>query len=153
MRIKQLDFEDDEGVMLSPLIDCVFLLLVFFLVTSVLKKWETQIRITMPDITTSLADEANEDMYRIAVDRDGNTYFESGRDNAGFILYTPMDDLALFLNDLASRRAPSKPLRLMAERDASFQTVIQSIDICNLQGFENLDLKLSQRLRKNRDRR
>ena len=34
------DEEDKVEVQMSPLIDCVFLLLIFFLVTTMMKKWE-----------------------------------------------------------------------------------------------------------------
>ena len=37
------DEEDKVEVQMSPLIDCVFLLLIFFLVTTMMKKWEMQI--------------------------------------------------------------------------------------------------------------
>ncbi len=147
----QYDESDQAGVPLSPLIDCVFLLLIFFLVTTMLKKWETQIPITMPDITTSLSDEANDDIFRIALDRAGNPYFESHRDRDGFTIYTSTPDLAAFLKTLASHRDQSRPLRLMAERDARFQSVVDALDTCQLQGFDNVDLKLNYRLRLSRD--
>lgn len=150
MKIK-LDTTDDAGIPLSPLIDCVFLLLVFFLVTTMLKKWESQIPITMPDITTSLADEANDDTMRIALDRAGNVYFETRRDPDGFVLYNSTPDLSEYLKTLASHRDPSRPLRLMVERDARFESVIEALDICKLQGFSKVDLKLNYRLRLNRN--
>ncbi len=148
MRI-DVNTDDDAGVPLSPLIDCVFLLLIFFLVTTMLKKWETQIPVTMPDITTSLSDEANDDIYRIALDRQGNSYREAGRDGHGFVLYAPVSNLTAFLKDLANHREPSRPLRLMAQRETRFETVIQTIDTCQLQGFDNVDLKLNYKLRLN----
>ena len=38
----RLNYDDDDKVevQMSPLIDCVFLLLIFFLVTTMMKKWE-----------------------------------------------------------------------------------------------------------------
>ena len=40
----RLNYDDDDKVevQMSPLIDCVFLLLIFFLVTTMMKKWEMQ---------------------------------------------------------------------------------------------------------------
>ena len=38
-----LDEEEKVDIQMSPLIDCVFLLLIFFLVTTMMKKWEMQI--------------------------------------------------------------------------------------------------------------
>ena len=40
----RLNYDEDDKVevQMSPLIDCVFLLLIFFLVTTMMKKWEMQ---------------------------------------------------------------------------------------------------------------
>ena len=45
----RLNYDDDDKVevQMSPLIDCVFLLLIFFLVTTMMKKWEMQIPLTL----------------------------------------------------------------------------------------------------------
>ena len=47
----RLNYDDDDKVevQMSPLIDCVFLLLIFFLVTTMMKKWEMQIPLTYND--------------------------------------------------------------------------------------------------------
>ena len=50
------DEEDKVEVQMSPLIDCVFLLLIFFLVTTMMKKWEMQIPLSLPSMTSSLSD-------------------------------------------------------------------------------------------------
>ncbi|MCS2307995.1 biopolymer transporter ExbD [Bacteroides thetaiotaomicron] len=48
------DEEDKVEVQMSPLIDCVFLLLIFFLVTTMMKKWEMQIPLSLPSMTSQL---------------------------------------------------------------------------------------------------
>ena len=52
----RLNYDEDDKVevQMSPLIDCVFLLLIFFLVTTMMKKWEMQIPLTLPTMTSSL---------------------------------------------------------------------------------------------------
>lgn len=44
-----LDEEEKVDIQMSPLIDCVFLLLIFFLVTTMMKKWEMQIPLSLPE--------------------------------------------------------------------------------------------------------
>ena len=44
----RIELNDQSDIPLSPLIDCVFLLLIFFLVTTMLKRKETIIPVTMP---------------------------------------------------------------------------------------------------------
>lgn len=50
-----LDEEEKVDIQMSPLIDCVFLLLIFFLVTTMMKKWEMQIPLSLPEMTSSLS--------------------------------------------------------------------------------------------------
>ena len=69
------DEEDKVEVQMSPLIDCVFLLLIFFLVTTMMKKWEMQIPLSLPSMTSSLSTtRAGEEAVIIAVDEEKNVY-------------------------------------------------------------------------------
>lgn len=63
------DEEDKVEVQMSPLIDCVFLLLIFFLVTTMMKKWEMQIPLSLPSMTSSLSNHPR---------RRGSCYHSSG---------------------------------------------------------------------------
>ena len=73
----RLNYDDDDKVevQMSPLIDCVFLLLIFFLVTTMMKKWEMQIPLTLPTMTSSLSTtRAGKEAVIIAVDEKKNVY-------------------------------------------------------------------------------
>ena len=145
MRIP-MEHDDDAEVPMSPLIDCVFLLLIFFLVTTMIKFKEKQIPVTLPDPTSSLSQTADRDVYIIGIDVEGNYYRTTGEPTRdGQIVYAPMDDLAAFLGDLATTRSTDAPLRLSADRETPFQTVIDALDICQLQGFSNVEVKTRQR--------
>ncbi len=49
MKLSSLQHEEKAGVPLAPLIDCVFILLIFFLVTSMLQKPHKEVAIEVPD--------------------------------------------------------------------------------------------------------
>ena len=136
-------FESDElEVEMTPLIDCVFLLLIFFLVTTMLKKLEKQIPVVLPDPTVSLAPVARTETVILGVDEDGHYAREAGRDGRGFLRYVRVDDLAAHLKTIARERGPQTPLRLDAHRNTPFQKVIDALDICALQGFENVGVRI-----------
>ena len=136
-------YESDEiDVEMTPLIDCVFLLLIFFLVTTMLKKLEKQIPVVLPDSTLTLAPVARTETVILGVDEDGRFARESGRDGQGFIRYAPVEDLAAYLKTVAQERGPQTPLRLDAHRNTPFQKVIDALDICALQGFENVGVRI-----------
>jgi len=138
--------EDEAEVMMSPLIDCVFLLLIFFLATTMIKKWEKQIPVKLPDSTSSLSAQANDDTFVIGVDIAGNVYDGNTRNQKnGRLIYTPIDDLAVFLQQLAATRDTSLPIEIAADRDTPMQLVIDAFDICQLQGFSQANVRLRDR--------
>lgn len=99
------DEEDKVEVQMSPLIDCVFLLLIFFLVTTMMKKWEMQIPLSLPSMTSSLSTtRAGEEAVIIAVDEEKNVYQVVGHDAyTGENHYVPISDLNTFLTELRNR--------------------------------------------------
>ena len=87
--------DDGAEVALSPLIDCVFLLLIFFLVTSILKRKEKQIQVDLPDNTASVSAETAEEQIVIGLDRYGNPLVPAAtRDKDGSYLWEPVADLS-----------------------------------------------------------
>lgn len=130
---------------MSPLIDCVFLLLIFFLVTTMLKKWEKQIPVTLPDATSSLSAESQGKPFVIGLDADGLAYEGNNKKRGGQIVYTLIDDLPAFLHDLATSRDPALPLEIMADRKTPMQTVISAFDECQLAGFKKTSVHLRDR--------
>ncbi len=137
--------EEDAEVPLSPLIDCVFLLLIFFLVTSMFKRKEHLIPIKMPDSTSALAKMPNEDVLVIGLAADGSVSRASGQvDGDGATLYAPLDDLTGYLNQMMQERGAvvlEQPLRIDCDREVPFQVAITTLDICKLQGFTNVAIK------------
>ena len=49
MRLRTLQTEEDAAVQMAPLIDCVFNLLIFFPVTSMLQKPHSELALQLPD--------------------------------------------------------------------------------------------------------
>ena len=129
---------DDAGVEMSPLIDCVFLLLIFFLVTSMIKRSERQIPVTLADPTAAVAEADSNDALQIGIDVDGNLFAEARRDGYGRVTFTPIADLAPYLQTLAAERGTDDPIELVVERQTRFQTVIDALDLFELQGFDNV---------------
>ena len=143
-----LDPNDDTEVDMSPIIDCVFLLLIFFLVATMLKKWEMQIPIKMPDITSSLDATTKQDKFLLGMDKGGVIYRQDGKTQSGFPLFVPITVSDMFFATLK----PDQPIRILAESDTPFQQVIDVLDQCQLAGFERTELKLlSGQVRKRRE--
>lgn len=116
----RLNYDDDDKVevQMSPLIDCVFLLLIFFLVTTMMKKWEMQIPLTLPTMTSSLSTtRAGEEAVIIAVDEKKNVYQVVGHDAySGESTYLPVKDLSAFLSELRNSRGVETNIDVTAYR-------------------------------------
>lgn len=137
--------EPATGIALSPLIDCVFLLLIFFLVTTMLKRKETIIPVTIPDAASALDATARETVTLIGLDTNGNFLQPAGRDRYGATTYQPGGDLDAYLRSLIERQGDAvrrQPVRLDVARLTPFQRTIDALDTIKQQGFTNVSVKL-----------
>lgn len=141
---------EEGGVDLSPLIDCVFLLLIFFLVTTMIKRKEKLIAIRLPDMASQIAEVVRDETIVVGVDRHGAVFraMEGRRDADGELLFEKVASLSEHLKALVEAGGEGvrrKPLRLDADRDLEFQKAIDLLDICRIQGFENVGVRTRQR--------
>ena len=137
------DPSETSEVPITPLIDCVFLLIIFFLVTSMFKRFEMLIPIEMPDQTSSLSREASDASVRLGISQDGSTQ-EVARVSAGGdidTLYQPIEDFAVYLKELASDQGARVALEFFVELGTPTQKVIDVLDIAQLQGFDRVTVR------------
>jgi len=139
----------DAEVAMSPLIDCVFLLLIFFLVTSMLKRKEMLIPIKLPDQSAAVASTSVDDSLIIGMDAEGTTYRVLERIGSdGQLLYEPVPDLAIYLQSVVGVQGQDvlrRPLRIDADRETPFQKAIDVLDTCKILGFTDVGLKTRSR--------
>jgi biopolymer transport protein ExbD len=69
--------EEEPRLGIAPLIDIVFLLLIFFMVTSHFDL-ASGVRLELPEMTSRVTDEARREAT-VVIDREGNTYLEGDR--------------------------------------------------------------------------
>lgn len=129
---------------MSPLIDCVFLLLIFFLATTMLKKKEKQIPISMPDMNLSSAKEATPEIQVIAMGPSGRFYTLGSRQtDIGRVTYHPIQEkLPEYLGKLSASQPSSDPLRLDVPRDTRFALIVELLDLFQENNFTNVSLRL-----------
>jgi len=141
-RAKQWDDAEEIEVEMTPLIDCVFLLLIFFLVTTMLKKLEKQIPVVLPDSAVALAPVAQRQVLILGLDEGGGMLRGEGQDAEGNVTYRRVDDLGQLLQEVAREQGTQIPIRLDAHRNTPFQRVIDALDVCAIQGFENVGVRI-----------
>ena len=139
-----LDEDKDPGIEMSSLIDCVFLLLIFFLVTTMMKKWESQIPLKLPPMTSSLsAQRSSENVEVIALGSNERVYEVVSHDAySGETVYRSIANLESYLSQLIASRGTEIPLEIAAERNVPVEKVIEIFDICKNTGFVQTRVRL-----------
>lgn len=102
---------------ITPLIDVMFLLLIFFMVSSTFKQ-DLGIDITLPQAESGSTQQVTS--YQITVDREGQTYFAGEKVNE--------EALRRKLTEIVAAD-PDAPLVLRADDGADFGRVLRVIDI------------------------
>jgi len=122
--------EEDEAVevQMAPLIDCVFLLLVFFLVATTLKKIEPVLPLELPVSHAALRTPVQQELLVIGVDQRGQVYLR-GQPASTTQLRDALRELA---------RQPNPRVRLDVDRRVPFEEVVRVVDTCVFEGIKDV---------------
>jgi len=122
--------EEDVDVNLTPLIDVVFLLLIFFMVSTTFVR-ESEIELTLPEASAEVQEKPAETI-EIAIDKDGR-YFVNG--NA--LINTQLATMRQALRE--ARPADSEPVVIIsADANATHQSVITVMDAARQAGLNRI---------------
>jgi biopolymer transport protein ExbD len=117
---------------MTPLIDVVFLLLIFFMVTTTFSR-ETRLMVNLPEADAELAN-TDATSIEIIVARDG-TYSINGRALINNRLETLIRGL-----ELESTGDRNLPIVLIADAEATHQSVVTAMDGIGRTGFTRLSI-------------
>lgn len=139
MRI-DFDDNDEKSIDLAPLLDCIFLLLIFFMVTTTFKMDRAnhlEIPLKVPRVASDeQSNQAQESKaLTISVSRNGQYFLNSVK--------CELQDLHRILR----RDATANPVRkiiLVGDRQASFDQVAQVMDLCHLIGLTNVSVRVQR---------
>ena len=122
-------FEIKSGIDLTPMIDIVFNLLIFFMVGSTIVE-TPQIEISLPKSSSAVGAEKNENIV-ISISKDGKKYIN------GYLV----EDLDANLADLAKTEGElEKPVEIRSDEDVRTQILISVIDSVKNAGFTRLSI-------------
>lgn len=123
---------DDEGINLTPLIDVVFLLLIFFMVSTTFTK-ETHLNIDLPEAvgdSTQLPEEPLEVVINIS-----GGYSINGQS----LVNKQVETLKRGLLEISGGNT-SQPLTITADANTPYNAVVTAMDVAGQLGFENLSM-------------
>jgi len=131
MRIREMEEEHIE-VQMAPLIDCVFLLLIFFLVATTLKKIDKELPLDLPFSQTAVENPTTDDTLVVSIDREGNLYLGSEPVGQG--------ELQRKLRETAQKN-PAHHVRIDGDKMTPLQSAVHVMDLCKFEGLTNVRIK------------
>ena len=119
--------EGDSQINIAPLIDMVFILLIFFVVTTVFVE-ETGVEVQRPSAVSAQSLEKNSIL--IAITRDGRIVYGGEERSLNGVR-------AIVARELAEREMP---VILLVDESARSGTLVDVIDECKLAGARNVSI-------------
>lgn len=141
MRIN-LDEQESIEPNMAPLLDCIFLLLIFFLVATSFEKQKhpqeiTELKINLPSSAVALEGNYNPAAENvITIDRRGRLMLNGESINAS--------GLHSALQELASKN-PNTLIRIDGDRDTPLQHVVHILDLCEFEGMHNISVRAASK--------
>lgn len=131
MRLQQRQDEDPQ-INLTPLIDVVFLLLIFFMVTTTFQR-ESQLRIEIPEASRA-PEAASTDRLELVIDAQGR-YFLGQQE----VLNTRPETLKSAIEKAAGDDR-DQPVMIRADARTPHQSVVTAMDVLGQLGYSNLSI-------------
>jgi len=118
--------DNDAALEMAPLIDIVFLLLIFFLVATVMKKPEEELKVELPPPAITAGIAVERDIVRIGID-------EAGVFHIGATAYGQAT-IQERLGQIAATD-PDQHIRIDVDRNAPAGRLVQLLDLMAFEGL------------------
>ncbi|MDO4946375.1 MULTISPECIES: biopolymer transporter ExbD [unclassified Fibrobacter] len=112
---------------MTPLIDCVFLLLVFFLVTSVFKQDESVLKLILPEIQSEIKRDVPEGLY-----------IELSKDELA--LNGQKIELAVLEQKAGDVVNKKSPIAIKIDKETPYERVASVLDVLQMKKLYNIQL-------------
>ena len=123
------------GIQLAPMIDVVFLLLIFFIVLWNYARFETEIDISVPAASAGENPERTIGEIVVNVNKEGAITIEG-------IERSEEETLEMFRNIVAAY--PDQALVLRGDKEASFDHIVKVLNLCKEANIWNISFATSQ---------
>ena len=131
MNIK-LKNDIEPEISMSPLIDCVFLLLIFFLVAGMTKIKNKDIPIDLPSSSSAVKMRPNDKQIVVGIDRGGAFYWEGEPCSTNY-LHQSLRETGL--------TNPGQRVRIDLDRRVRFGRFVEVMDACQFYNLSNVGIR------------
>lgn len=125
------DIEESAEIPLAPMIDIMFLLLCFFVVSQIHAQYESELDITLPTAESSQPPKHLAGDIVINVKKNGS-YVILGEQHSADAIGTKLMTLASYF--------PGQPVIIRGDRDARHEDVVRILDQCRAADIWNISI-------------
>jgi biopolymer transport protein ExbD len=133
MNLRPERTDERVDINLTPLIDVVFLLLIFFMVSTTFDRHEN-LKVELPEASATQSQQ-QQDPVVISIDADGN-YFINDRQ----LVNTTLETLKIALRKTVADKEKDVPLVLRADARTPHQSVVRAMDAASQLGLTRLSI-------------
>lgn len=138
MRMRSVRSEDEAEVMMAPLIDCVFILLIFFLTTSMLQKPHKDLGIVLPEARAAEKATAQHDTLVLEVTAGRPPYGDptivlDGQEMTLTLLHKRLRELVW--------KDSQRKVRLDADREVDVRHITRILDLLQFEGLNAVGVR------------
>ena len=135
--------DDDVQINLTPLIDVVFLLLIFFMVSTTFSK-ESELRIQLPESSDTPVEQRENPVLEVEISAEGVYAVKGPADrSARQLLGTDRQTLYRALAAAAGERSDLVTI-IRADRETPHASVVQAMDIARRLGYTDITFATQQ---------
>ena len=132
MRLQKDEFEEEPAINLTSLIDVVFLLLIFFMVSTTFER-QTLLRVDLPEAATAETEEQPRQL-ELVITEDGEMYLDDQ-----MLADTSRTTIGAALSNAFEDR-PEAALIIRADGSAHHRLVVRAMDVATEQGITRLGI-------------
>jgi len=121
---------------ITPLIDVVFLLLIFFLVSSRFSEEERELDLNLPSVTEALPASAQPDELVVNVDAEGRYFIEGG--------FRQVEQVEQILRRAKTNNPLTQTVVIRADKNAKWQPVATAIGLCKKVGINEFTATIDE---------
>ncbi len=115
--------KDHLGFQIAPLLDIVFLILIWFIAASIYARWERKIEIKLPETVTGAHIKRSPGELVVNIDSKGRLFINNAE-----VSKKRLEDLLQKLIKVS----PEQPVNIRADETASYGSAIKVLDICRV---------------------
>ena len=115
-----------SSLSITPLIDVVFLLLIFFLVATQFEEKDRELAVELPDAEQSLPLTEEPKILYVNIDQEGR-YFVSGKVRS-------LDEVETLVREAVANNPLTQSVMIRADRRVQLDSFVAAVDLCKKHG-------------------